>query len=194
MCPGGFVVNGSSEENELCVNGMSYHDRSNTNANAAIVCTVNEEILGPGNLSGIDFQRQIEKKAFLLGGADNKAPVQRLEDFYKDRPTTEIGSINPSIMTGYKLANLNEIYPDKINSAIKEALEVFDKRLSGFKNPDAILTGVETRTSSPVRIVRENYSTKYKNLRPIGEGAGYAGGIVSSALDGLKCAIEILEN
>lgn len=97
-------------------------------------------------------------------------------------------------MTGYKLANLNEIYPAKINSAIKEALEVFDKRLTGFKNPDAILTGVETRTSSPVRIVRENYSTKYKNLRPIGEGAGYAGGIVSSALDGLKCAIEILEN
>lgn len=194
MCPGGFVVNGSSEENELCVNGMSYHDRSNTNANAAIVCTVNEEILGQGNLSGINFQREIEKKAFLLGGADNKAPVQRLEDFYKDRPTTELGAIKPSIMTGYKLANLNEIYPAKINSAIKEALEVFDKRLTGFKNPDAILTGVETRTSSPVRIVRENYSTKYKNLRPIGEGAGYAGGIVSSALDGLKCAIEILEN
>lgn len=194
MCPGGFVVNGSSEEYELCVNGMSYHDRSNTNANAAIVCTVNEDILGPGNLSGIDFQREIEKKAFILGGADNKAPVQRLEDFYKDRPTTKLGPIKPSIMTGFKLANLNEIYPEKINSAIKEALEVFDKRLAGFKNPDAILTGVETRTSSPVRIVRENYSTKYKNLRPIGEGAGYAGGIVSSALDGLKCAIEVLEN
>lgn len=194
MCPGGFVVNGSSEENELCVNGMSYHDRSNTNSNAAIVCTVNEEILGPGNLSGIYFQREIEKKAFLLGGADNKAPVQRLEDLYKDRPTTKLGPIKPSIMTGYKLTNLNEIYPEKINSAIKEALEVFDKRLAGFKNPDAILTGVETRTSSPVRIVRENYSTKYRNLRPIGEGAGYAGGIVSSALDGLKCAIEILEN
>lgn len=194
MCPGGFVVNGSSEENELCVNGMSYHDRSNTNANAAIVCTVNEEILGPGNLSGIDFQREIEKKAFLLGGANDKAPVQRLEDFYEDRPTTKLGTIKPSIMTGYKLANLNEIYPDKINKAIKEALEVFDKRLNGFKNPDAILTGVETRTSSPVRIVRENYSTKYKNLRPIGEGAGYAGGIVSSALDGLKCAIEVLES
>lgn len=194
MCPGGFIVNGSSEEKELCVNGMSYHDRSNTNANAAIVCTVDKEILGPGNLSGIDFQREIEKKAFLLGGENNKAPVQRLEDFYKDRPTTKLGSIKPSIMTGFKLSNLNEIYPAKINYAIKEALEVFDKRLHGFKNPDAILTGVETRTSSPVRIVRENYTSKYKNLRPIGEGAGYAGGIVSSALDGLKCAIEVLEN
>lgn len=194
MCPGGFVVNGSSEENELCVNGMSYHDRSNTNANAAIVCTIDKEILGPGNLSGINFQREIEKKAFLLGGQNNKAPVQRLEDFYENRPTTKLGSIKPGIMTGFKLANLNEIYPDKINYAIKEALEVFDKRLHGFKNPDAILTGVETRTSSPVRMVRKKYSTKYKNLRPIGEGAGYAGGIVSSALDGLKCAIEVLEN
>lgn len=193
MCPGGYVVNGSSEKEELCVNGMSYHDRSNTNANAAIVCTVNSNILGEGNLEGIEFQRNIEKKAFKLGGSNNKAPVQRLGDFYENIPSENIGKIKPSVQTGYTLANLNEIYPEFINDAIKESIKVFDKKLKGFLNPDAILTGVETRTSSPVRIERENYSTKYKNLRPIGEGAGYAGGIVSSALDGLKCAIEILE-
>lgn len=193
MCPGGYVVNGSSEKEELCVNGMSYYDRSNTNANAAIVCTVNSNILGEGNLAGIEFQRNIEKKAFKLGGSNNKAPVQRLGDFYENIPSESIGKIKPSVQTGYTLANLNEIYPEFINDAIKESIKVFDKKLKGFLNPDAILTGVETRTSSPVRIERENYSTKYKNLRTIGEGAGYAGGIVSSALDGLKCAIEILE-
>lgn len=193
MCPGGYVVNGSSEKEELCVNGMSYHDRSNTNANAAIVCTVNSNILGEGNLEGIEFQRNIEKKAFKLGGSNNKAPVQRLGDFYENIPSESIGKIKPSVQTGYTLANLNDIYPEFINEAIKESIKVFDKKLKGFLNPDAILTGVETRTSSPVRIERENYSTKYKNLRPIGEGAGYAGGIVSSALDGVKCAIEILE-
>lgn len=194
MCPGGFVVNASSEEKELCVNGMSYHDRSNINANSAIVCTVSSDICGPSNLSGIYFQREIEKKAFILGGSDNKAPVQRLGDFFDNKISNSFGKVKASIQSGYKFANLNEIYPEKINSAIKEALLVFDKKLAGFADHDALLTGVETRTSSPIRIERENYSTKYKNLRPIGEGAGFSGGIISSALDGLKCAIEILEH
>lgn len=194
MCPGGFVVNASSEEDELCVNGMSYHDRSNINANSAIVCTVSSDIFGSSKLAGIYFQREIEKKAFILGGSDNKAPVQRLGDFFDNKISDNFGKVHPSIKNGYKFSNLNEIYPEKINSAIKEALLVFDKKLAGFADSDAILTGVETRTSSPIRIERENYSTKYKNLRPIGEGAGFSGGIISSALDGLKCAIEILEN
>lgn len=193
MCPGGFVVNGSSENDKLCVNGMSYHDRANTNANSAIVCTISSDILGEGKLAGIYFQREIERKAYILGGLDNKAPVQRLGDYLENKKSETLGKIKPSIQTGYTLCNLNEIYPEKINEAIREALLVFGKKLKGFDNPDAILTGVETRTSSPVRIERENYATKYKNLRPIGEGAGFAGGIISSALDGLKCAIEILE-
>lgn len=193
MCPGGYVVNGSSEENSLCVNGMSYNDRANTNANSAIVCSVGSETYGEGKFAGLDFQRQIERKAYQLSGSDNKAPVQRLEDYLLNRKTEKVGQISPTIQTGYTLSNLNEIYPDRINVAIKEALNVFDKKLKGFASPDAILTGVETRTSSPVRLLRDKYKTKFKNLRPIGEGAGYAGGIMSSSLDGVKCAIEILE-
>ncbi|MDO5026346.1 MAG: FAD-dependent oxidoreductase [Tissierellia bacterium] len=193
MCPGGYVVNGSSEKDRLCVNGMSYHDRSNVNSNSAIVAAIDSKIYGSGNLDGIYFQREIERKAYNLAGANNKAPVQRLEDYILDRPTKNLGKIKPSVQTGFTLENLNGLYPEPINLAIKEALKIFDKRLKGFADPDALLTGVETRTSSPIRIERKNYSSRFKNLRPIGEGAGYAGGIISSSLDGLKCALEILE-
>lgn len=193
MCPGGYVVNGSSEAKSLCVNGMSYNDRANTNANSAIVCSVGSETYGEGKFAGLNFQRQIEKKAYQLAGSNNKAPIQRLEDYFLNRKTEKVGEISPTIQTGYTLSNLNDIYPERINVAIKEALKIFDKKLKGFASPDAILTGVETRTSSPVRLVRDKYKTKFKNLKPIGEGAGYAGGIMSSSLDGVKCAIEILE-
>ncbi|MSS78361.1 NAD(P)-binding protein [Anaerococcus sp. WCA-380-WT-2B] len=196
MCPGGFVVAASSEENKLCVNGMSYHDRSNSNANSAIVCTIGEDILGNGNLSGIKFQREIEEKAYRLGGGNYSAPVQRVDDYLNGKVTSKIGKIKPSYSPSFKFSDLNKIYPKKINDSIKLALKNFSKKIDAFSQADAILTGVETRTSSPIRIERKNdYRTlKYNNLRPIGEGAGYAGGIISSALDGLKCAIAILED
>lgn len=192
MCPGGYVVNSSSINNQLCVNGMSYHDRDGKNSNSAVVASVDEKIYGKGNLAGMDFQNKIEKKAYEMGSG--KAPVQRVKDYLEGKVTEELGEVVPTFKPGYVFADLNEIYPDSINHAIKNALKIMDKRVHGFAADDAVLTGVETRTSSPIRIVRENYrSKKLKNLYPIGEGAGYSGGIVSSALDGIKCAIEILE-
>lgn len=192
MCPGGYVINSSSIEGKLCINGMSYHDRSGENSNSAIVATVDSKIFGEGNLAGMNFQNKIEKRAYELGCG--KAPVQRVKDFLENRVTEKLGEVNPTFKPDYTFKNLNDIYPDSINHAIKNALNVMDKRVNGFCDDDAILTGVETRTSSPIRIVRKDYrSERIKNLYPIGEGAGYSGGIISSALDGLKCAIEILE-
>lgn len=192
MCPGGYVVNSSSIRGKLVVNGMSYHDRSGDNSNSAVVASIDEKIFGEGNLAGMNFQNEIEKKAYDMG--QGKAPVQRVKDFMENRVTEELGEVRSTFKPGYVFADLNEIYPESINRAIKNALRVMDKRVHGFSSDDAILTGVETRTSSPVRIVRENYrSIKVENLFPVGEGAGYSGGIISSALDGLKCAIEILE-
>ncbi|MDY3902005.1 NAD(P)/FAD-dependent oxidoreductase [Peptoniphilus sp.] len=192
MCPGGYVVNSSSIKSQLCVNGMSYHDRAGENSNSAIVATIDEKIYGKGNLAGMNFQNEIEKKAYKMG--DGLAPVQRVKDFMENRVTEKLGEVLPTFKPGYVFADLNEIYPESINHAIKNALKLMDRRVHGFCSDDAILTGVETRTSSPIRIVRENYrSEKLENLFPIGEGAGYSGGIISSALDGLKCAIEILE-
>lgn len=193
MCPGGYVVPASSEEGRLCVNGMSYHSRLAENSNAALVMAIDDKLLGPGPLAGIAFQRAIEEKAYKLAGGNYLAPVQRLEDFFVGQPSQGFGKIKPSYQPGTYFADLNSIYPKVINDGIKEALVHFDKKLKGFAHPDALLTGVETRTSSPVRILREDYhSLPYKNLHPIGEGAGYAGGIVSSALDGLKCALALL--
>lgn len=196
MCPGGYVVPASSEKNRLCVNGMSYHDRANLNSNSAIVCAIDSEILGNDNLAGIKFQREIEEKAYILGGGNFTAPVQTVGDYIKGEISKDLANIKPTYKPSYKFCDLNQIYPEKINQAIKLALIDFSKKIDAFSQDDAILTGVETRTSCPIRIERnKNYSTlKFKNLRPIGEGAGYAGGIISSALDGLKCAIEILEN
>lgn len=192
MCPGGYVVNSSSKKNELCVNGMSYHARDGVNSNSAVVASVDENTYGSGNLDGMKFQDEIERRAYELG--DGLAPVQKVRDYLDNKTTKEIGRVIPTIRPGYKLVNLNEIYPDSINDAIKSALLYMDKRVEGFANSDAILTGVETRTSSPIRVLRKDYKTpKFSNLYPIGEGAGYSGGIVSSALDGIKCAIEILE-
>lgn len=193
MCPGGYVIPASSEENRLCVNGMSYHDRMAPNSNSAVVMAIDQEFFGPGALAGLDFQRKIEEKAYQLGGGQFTAPVQRLEDFFLGRPSQSFGKIQASYQPQTHFADLNLVYPEKINEGIKEALLAFDKKLKGFAHPDALLTGVETRTSSPVRLLRKDYhSLEFDNLNPIGEGAGYAGGIVSSALDGLKCALQLL--
>lgn len=196
MCPGGYVVNSSSEEGRLCVNGMSYHSRDGENANSAIVCGIGEEVYGTNLLDGVRFQREIEEKAFQLGGGNYNAPVQRIEDYLSDTLTTSFGRIKPTVKPGYTMTNLNGIYPKIVDDYIKEALSAMGRKIKGFDQKDAVLTGVETRTSCAVRLDREDNmrSIGISNLYPCGEGAGYAGGIVSSAIDGLKAAEQIIEN
>lgn len=195
MCPGGHVVNSSSEDKRLVVNGMSYHHRDGENSNSALIVTVNENIYGNKLLDGMDFQRKIEEKAYKLGGSNFNAPVQRVEDFIENRETTSLGHIEPSVRPNYKLTNLRGLYPKEIDDFIIESLISMDKRLKGFAMADGILTGVETRSSSPVRMARDEHlkSQGTENLFVIGEGSGFAGGIVSSAIDGIKAAENIIK-
>ena len=192
MCPGGYVVNASSEENMTCVNGMSYHDRDGENSNAALIVTIGEEIYGSNLLDGMRFQREIEKKAYKLG--DGKVPVQKFIDFKEDIITKELGEIKPSVESGYKLSNLRDLYPAIIDEMVIDGIEYMGNRLKGFADDDAILSGVETRSSSPIRMIRdkENKSLGLNNLYVVGEGSGHAGGIVSSAVDGIRTAEAIL--
>ncbi|MDY6065454.1 MAG: FAD-dependent monooxygenase [Finegoldia sp.] len=194
MCPGGYVINASSERERLCVNGMSYHKRDGENANSALVCGIDESLYGENLLDGIKFQEGIEERAFKLGGSSYLAPVQRVGDYLAGKKTEKLGEIRPTARPGYVLADLNSIYPAYINENIKKALIELDKKLKGFAMEDALLTGVETRTSSPVRLNRDDLlrSQGIDNLYVIGEGSGYSGGIVSSAIDGLKAAESIL--
>ena len=193
MCPGGTVVAATSEENRVVTNGMSQYSRNERNANAGIVVNVDPKDYGatPQNpLAGIDFQRALESKAFELGGKTYEAPGQLVGDFLAGRPSTELGSVTPSYKPGVHLTDLATALPDYAIAAIKEALPAFEKKIKGFSMKDAVLTGVETRTSSPLRITRgANYqSLNIKGLYPAGEGAGYAGGILSAGVDGIKVA------
>lgn len=206
MCPGGYVVNASSEEGRLAVNGMSYQTRDSENANSAIVVTVSpEDILknlepekckgtfSPDDpLIGMYFQRTLEEKAFLEGGGT--IPVQRFEDFCKNRPSEQSGSIAPQIRGAFSFANVRRILPEETACGIEEGIFAWERQVSGFSCGDALLAGIESRTSSPVRIERgEDYQAEgYKGVYPCGEGAGYAGGITSAAVDGLKVAEAIL--
>ena len=193
MCPGGYVVNSSSEEGGLCVNGMSYSGRDGVNSNSAIVVTV-----GPGDfpsedpLAGLELQRRLERAAYgLAGGA---VPVQRLGDYLNREKTVSFGEVLPQIKGRSEGADLSRILPEYVYADIAEALGQFGQRIEGFDDPDAILSGIESRTSSPVRIVRnENFQSNIEGLIPCGEGAGYAGGIMSAAADGLKCAEKVIE-
>ena len=195
MCPGGKVIATSSEEGTIVTNGMSEFNRDEENANSAVlVNVVPSDFSNDSPLAGMYFQKDLEEKAFKLGGSNFYAPVQRVEDFIKNRQTKEFGSVKPSYKPGVTKANLNEILPDFVSQALKEGIEYFDKKIKGFANPDTILTAIETRSSSPVRIVRnENFEANIKGIYPAGEGAGYAGGIMTSAIDGIKCAIAILQ-
>jgi len=193
MCPGGTVVAATSEENRVVTNGMSQYSRNERNANAGIVVNVDPKDYGatPENpLAGIDFQRALESKAFELGGKTYEAPGQLVGDFLAGRPSTELGSVIPSYKPGVHLTDLASALPDYAIEAMREALPAFDKKIKGFSMKDAVLTGVETRTSSPLRITRgANYqSLNVKGLYPAGEGAGYAGGILSAGVDGIKVA------
>ncbi|MEA3424401.1 MAG: NAD(P)/FAD-dependent oxidoreductase [Bacillota bacterium] len=198
MCPGGQVVGASSEKNRLVVNGMSEYKRNRENANSAIIVNVNpEDFDGEHVLRGMDFQRTIEEKAFNLGGGDYRAPIQTMKSFLsKEKIDNNIGNIYPSYKPGFALEDLNSIYPSFITEALHEAFPYFNNKIRGFAEDDAILTGVETRSSSPVRILRNSStceSTEINGLYPAGEGAGYAGGITSAAVDGYKIAEIIIE-
>lgn len=195
MCPGGYVVNASSEPGRLAVNGMSYHDRAGENANSALIVTVGPEDFphtggSPLALAGIEFQRRLEEKAFRLGGGS--IPVQLYGDFKENKISTAFGEVRPACKGRYAFANLRELLPDELSGAIIRGMADFGRSIRGFDLPDAILAGVESRTSSPVRIPRDgNMESMVKGLFPCGEGAGYAGGITSAAMDGLRVAEEI---
>ena len=195
MCPGGVVMASSSEEKTIVTNGMSNFLRDGKNANSAVlVNVVPEDFNSSSPLAGIYFQKDLEEKTFILGGSNYFAPVQRLEDFMQNRKSTFIGKVLPTYKPGFTLANLNEILPSFVSNTLKEAFPYFDTKLQGFGNPDSILTGIESRSSSPVRILRnENLISNIGGIYPCGEGAGYAGGIMSASVDGIKCAISLMQ-
>lgn len=192
MCPGGTVVAATSEPGRVVTNGMSQYSRNERNANAGIVVGITPEQDFPGGpLAGVEFQEQLESKAYELGGRDYCAPGQLVGDFIRGKPSTEFGEVEPSYKPGVKLGDLHPSLPSYVIEAIREALPEFGKQIRGFDRDDAVLTGIETRTSSPVRIKRDHDSLQSINtpgLYPAGEGAGYAGGILSAGVDGIKIA------
>ncbi len=196
MCPGGQVIASSSEPNTIVTNGMSEFLRNGKNANSAILVNVTpQDFDNDSPLAGISFQKKLEEKAFYLGGSNYYAPVQRVEDFLQNKKSEWIGIVKPTYQPGYTLSNLNEILPEFVSNTLKEAISFFDTKLHGFAHPDSILTGVETRSSSPVKITRnEKFVSNVKGIYPCGEGAGYAGGIMSASVDGIKCALSLLGN
>lgn len=197
MCPGGTVVAAASEEGHVVTNGMSQYSRAERNANAGIVVGITPEEDFPGGpLAGVDFQRKWESAAFVAGGSTYAAPAQRVVDFLKGRPSKTLGYVVPSYKPGVKPTDLSTCLPKYAIIAIREALTAFGKQIKGFDMDDAVLTGVETRTSSPIRIKRgEDFqSINTKGLYPAGEGAGYAGGILSAGIDGIKIAEAVALN
>lgn len=189
MCPGGEVVCSSSQEGGVVTNGMSYFARDKENSNSALLVSVYPEDTGDDVFSGMYLQEEMERKAFILGGGGFTAPCQRVGDFLKGEATTKWGEVKPSYLPGVKGANLWEILPPFVANSLKSALKELDTKLRGFLFEDAVLTGVETRSSAPIRIVRdEDMQSSQEGIYPIGEGAGYAGGIMSAAIDGIKCA------
>ncbi len=192
MCPGGTVVAATSEPERVVTNGMSQYSRNERNANAGIVVGINPEQDFPGGpLAGVELQERLESRAYELGGRDYCAPAQLVGDFIRGVPSSEFGEVEPSYKPGVRLGDLAPSLPDYAIEAIREALPVFGKQIRGFDRNDAVLTGIETRTSSPVRITRDPETLQSLNLRglfPAGEGAGYAGGILSAGVDGIKVA------
>ncbi len=192
MCPGGQVVNASSEPGRLAVNGMSRAARDGRNANSALIVTVRrEDFPGDGPLAGIAFQRQLEEAAFRAG--EGQIPVQLWQDFRDNRPSTALGDVTPDLCGGWQLSSLRPVLPESLSGCLMAAMEQFGKKIPGFDRPDAVFSGVESRTSSPVRIERDTQTeSPVKGLFPCGEGAGFAGGITSAAADGIRVAEEII--
>ena len=197
MCPGGYVVAAASEEDRCVTNGMSNADRDGVNANAALLVTLNpRDFPGEGPLAGMRWQEEIEQRAFSAGGGNYHAPAQLVGDFLAGKPSTGPGSVQPTYRPGVTWCDLHNVLPEKLTGAIAEALPRLDGSLKGFADADSVLTAPETRSSSPVRIVRDatKQSVGLRGLYPAGEGAGYAGGIMSAAIDGILCAEALIEN
>ena len=194
MCPGGFVVDASSEPGRLAINGMSNHDRAGANANSALIVTVTpEDFPQPGTLGGVTFQRQLEEAAYRCGGG--KIPVQLYGDFRENRSSTGFGAVTPQFEGQFAFGNLREVLPEALSAAMLEGMEHFGHVIHGFDREDAVFAGVESRTSSPLRIPRDHAtmeSSTIAGIYPCGEGAGYAGGITSAAMDGMKTAEAII--
>lgn len=192
MCPGGYVVNASSEEGGIVVNGMSNYDRMAANSNAAVVASVTpEDYEGEHPLAGVSFQRRLEQLAYQAG--NGTLPVQLFSDFVKNQPSTGLGAVKPEVMGQYTLANVAQCLPSSVVSAIIEAIVSWGRKLPGYDREDALVLGVESRTSSPIKIVRDtSLQSNVKGLYPCGEGAGYAGGIMSAAMDGMRVAEAIM--
>ena len=195
MCPGGYVVAAASEEGRVVTNGMSYADRDGDNANAALLVTVNpEEFPYEGTLGGMHWQREIEEAAYKASGS-YRAPAQTVGDFLKGIPSTGAGEVKPTYRPGVHWCDLHAVLPEKISRSLEEALPMLESSLKGYADPDAVMTAPETRSSSPVRILRdESRQSKIRGLYPCGEGAGYAGGIMSAAIDGIMTAEAIIES
>ena len=191
MCPGGYVINASSERGKLVVNGMSNYDRESINANSAIVVTVNKNDFGTNPIDGIVFQENLEKAAYDI--ASGKIPVQLYRDFLDNKVSTNFGSINPVFKGDYEFVNINAILPGYISESIKEAMIKFGTQIKGFDAGDVVIAGIESRTSSPIKIIRNaDFECNIKGIYPTGEGAGYAGGITSSAIDGIKVSLSLI--
>ncbi len=190
MCPGGVVVAAASEEGGVAVNGMSEYARDARNSNSALLVGVNPADFGDSHpLAGVAFQRRMEQAAFTFGGGDYRAPAQLVGDFLADRGSTTLGDVQPSYLPGVTLTDLRECLPSFVSGSLKAALPLFGRQLKGFDRADAVLTGVESRSSSPVRLLRDNRGeSAVAGVYPCGEGAGYAGGILSAAVDGVRCA------
>lgn len=195
MCPGGYVVNASSEDGYLAVNGMSFHARDGENANSAIVVTISPDEYQKQEgdpLAGVWFQRELERRAYLAG--NGKIPVQTFGDFKKGEKSTSFGSVHPNMKGDYAFANVRGIFPENISESIEQGMEIFGTKIHGFSNEDTLLSAVESRTSSPVRITRnKDMECQVCGIYPCGEGAGYAGGITSAAMDGIKAAEKIAQ-
>ena len=194
MCPGGFVIASSSEENSVVVNGMSMYKRDSKIANSALVVNVNPSDFGSDPLAGMNYQRFYERKAYNVGGNSYSAPVISVNDFLQGTLTTDKFLVEPSYKPGTKICDINLCLPNYVTDTLKNAIVSFGRKIKGFDHPNAPLTGIETRTSAPVRILRDsNYqSVSAEGVYPVGEGAGYAGGIISAALDGYKVALSFI--
>lgn len=196
MCPGGTVVAATSEKGGVVVNGMSEWARDGRNSNSALLVNVYpEDFPSEHVLLGFELQKQMEQKAFILGGGDYSAPCQLVGDFLKGEKSTKLSFVDPTCPTGVTPSDIRQVLPKKVTDTMADAIVQMDKKLKGFALPDAVLTAPETRSSSPVRILRDDiYQTNIRGLYPCGEGAGYAGGIVSAAVDGIKCAHAVLSD
>ena len=194
MCPGGYVVASNSEKDGIVTNGMSYYNRDNINCNSALLVNVKtNDFSGDDPLSGMYFQRELEHKAFIFGGNNGNAPIQQVGDFQEGCTSLSFGKVLPTYLPGVTMCDLNDFLPDFIKDTLKQALPYFDHKIKGFNDKDSLLTAIESRSSSPVTIKRNEFMLSSDDqIYPIGEGAGYAGGITTAAIDGIKAAIRIM--